>query len=203
MGEDTSAVATAKQRFIEAIKAKHDPQVIDVGAFRGEFTWIAAGLGAWVLAFEPRPDLAEYVRAYAKANGLDRVSVVEAALMDRQGTQILKIPETEQGLATLGSPLRFTEWTREIAVQAFTLDDYYPPNEPDVIKIDTEGAELMVLQGGAKMLQECKPDLLIEYTQDNTQQFDYDVSEIDQFLRDIGYRNFELVQPWDMWVTWR
>jgi len=200
MGEGT---ATAKQRFVEAIKARRDPQVIDVGAFRGEFAWIAAELGAWVLAFEPRPDLAGYVRAYAEVNGFDRVSVVEAALMDRQSTQVLKIPEAEQGLATLGNPLRFTEWTREITVQAYTLDDYYPPNKPDVIKIDTEGAELMILQGGIKMLQECKPDLLVEYTQDNTQQFGYDVSEIDEFLRGVGYRNFELVQPWDMWVTWR
>jgi FkbM family methyltransferase len=150
------------------------------------------------MAFEPQPHLARRIADMS----LENVAVVQAALMDRQGTQILKIPPmVEWGLATVGTPARF-EPVDEYHVAAYTLDDYLDC-KVGLLKIDVEGAELMVLQGGRRILERDRPDILLEYWPENTAQLGYDVSQIDEFLRGVGYRSFERVEPWDLWVTWR
>lgn len=196
-------MATAKERFIAAIESKQEPHVFDVGAGKGEFVRIAAELGAWVLAFEPQEYLAQRLSDMAEEEGWEHVHIVQAALMDRQGVQELKIPPlVDWGLATVGTPLRF-EPVDSYFVPAWTLDDYLETHTVDIIKIDVEGAELMVLQGGVRLLERDKPDILLEYWPQNTAQFGYDVSQLDVFLRRVGYRSLEHVRPYDMWATWR
>lgn len=54
--------------------------------------------------------------------------------------------------------------SREIRVRARSIDSYVEETgvQPDVVKIDTEGAELDVLRGMAKLLRSKRPLLTIE-----------------------------------------
>jgi hypothetical protein len=69
-------------------------------------------------------------------------------------------------------------------VKTTTLDDELHRNpRPDIIKIDVEGADLAVLQGGRNMLQTSLPIVLYEATQRNFPQ-------TKDLLHEIGYKVF-------------
>ena len=58
----------------------------------------------------------------------------------------------------------------------------------DLIKIDTEGCELLVLKGAQELIKKCHPDILCEYWEPNTKQFGYHPSEITKLLVSHGYK---------------
>ena len=51
-----------------------------------------------------------------------------------------------------------------------------------LVKCDVEGAELMVLKGGSRMLEEMRPVIVFECSDQLTQSFGYTVFEALQFL---------------------
>ena len=68
---------------------------VDVGAHRGALTyWMltAAGRTGRVVAVEPIPELAAYLRRLGTEGGFDRLCVVEAALSSASGTTTLHVP---------------------------------------------------------------------------------------------------------------
>ena len=55
-----------------------------------------------------------------------------------------------------------------------------------VIKIDTEGAELMVLLGGSRLIAAHSPEIFVEFS-DHTFSFGYHPSQITKLLNSMGY----------------
>ena len=55
-----------------------------------------------------------------------------------------------------------------------------------VIKIDTEGAELMVLLGGSRLIAAHSPEIFVEFS-DHTFSFGYHPSQITELLNSMGY----------------
>jgi FkbM family methyltransferase len=120
--------------------------VFDVGASFGLFSISAARAGARVFAFEAVPETAEALRTHLAWNAVARrVDVVQAAVCDRPGEEELSEHETPF-LASLAEPS-----SRTRRVPALTLDGFCAQRgvEPDVVKIDVEGAEARVLAGAA------------------------------------------------------
>lgn len=56
-----------------------------------------------------------------------------------------------------------------IFVPTTTLDKELETAMPDFVKIDVEGAELLVLKGGQKLFQEQAPILILEVKKENLQ----------------------------------
>lgn len=54
-----------------------------------------------------------------------------------------------------------------ISVPTTTLDNELETDVPDLVKIDVEGAELLVLEGGRRLFEEKTPILIIEVKKDN------------------------------------
>ncbi|KKM39490.1 hypothetical protein LCGC14_1564570 [marine sediment metagenome] len=65
-----------------------------------------------------------------------------------------------------------------------------PLTRLDLLKIDTEGAELEVLRGARRTLKELKPTIIIEIADVCTRQFGYPSSYLVTFLEDHGYQVF-------------
>jgi FkbM family methyltransferase len=149
--------------------------VYDVGANLGLYSRYLLVLGAGrVIAFEPdaanRALLAENL---ALAEAGSRVTVLPYAVADREGGAEFQVDDVQSTSGTLskvtgGAPsvgrqnLRLPPLTATVACR--TLDSLAAEGlpRPDVVKIDAEGAELLVLAGAAKMLRESGPKLLIE-----------------------------------------
>lgn len=131
---------------------------VDAGANIGFFTVAGArivGPGGRVLAIEMIPETAEILRTHCAINALPNVTVVEKALSDRAGDEVVAhLPLAHVGQATLlPETLHGGERIREIIVQTTTLDAVTTGFEQiDLLKIDLEGAEAVALAGAKQAL---------------------------------------------------
>lgn len=190
--------------FFERTLEGERPVMLDVGANTGTFCLLPSLNPALTgYAFEPTPAIRTILARNIALNQLqDRMKVIPMAVSDRGGTQKLKLPRSgnASGLACLGKPLRFHEWD-EIEVPVTTLDRFaFEHNlaKVDLIKIDTEGCELLVLRGGEALIREHRPGILTELFEQNTLQFGYHAQEIVDLLRSWGYQG-ERVGSEDMY----
>jgi len=167
--------------------------VWDIGANVGLFAFAAAyvaGSEGKVLAIEADTFLVDLLRKTSSIphHNRARVEVLPVAISERVGVSYLNI-------ANRGRSANFLEGTegstqtggvREIQmVGTLTLDlisTYYPP--PNVLKIDVEGAEDKVLQGGKQLIQQYKPKILIEVSSEN-------IESVTKFFRVQNYKLFD------------
>ena len=129
--------------------------VFDIGANVGIFTVQQARRGARVYAFEPNPNCFRRLSKAVAANGFgDVVSLFNVAVGSTSGMGALVVP---RGWTTNGNVLSTAHPdTDSISVELTTLDHVVPSfalTHIDLLKIDTEGAELEVLRGADRTLQ--------------------------------------------------
>src|SRR5687767_12327641 len=131
----------------------------DVGANAGFFTLLAAqlvGPKGRVIAFEPEPVNLEKLRYHVTRNSAANVTVLGAAVSDREGIAMLG---GTGAAASLGSDVGVQVTT--VTIDGLVGDGKIPP--PDVVKIDVEGWEFPVLNGMNHTLKTFRPVLLIEF----------------------------------------
>lgn len=150
--------------------------VYDLGANIGWYSLLAArvvGPRGSVLAFEPSLENALLAQQNATVNGLDNITVVAAALTDRDGwVAFLQRGSLEGRLEKDDSDAQAERRARQrirfegrTLVPITSLDSWLaqtgePP--PSVVKIDVEGAEVGVLRGMKQTLSSARPTLVIE-----------------------------------------
>jgi len=145
--------------------------VFDIGAHRGYFTLLFArlvGECGQVHAFEPTPATFEILQA----NSSGRKNIVlqqKAVFSDTKeltfhdfGTSAPAFNSIYEPRLTAEERLRIS--TADVLVQAISIDDYVKQTgtRPNFIKIDAESAELPILQGAKKTLQELRPAFTLE-----------------------------------------
>lgn len=138
--------------------------LVDIGANIGLTTVPIAKLdGVRVIAFEPHPLNLRSLRASLAWNDLtDRVDVRDVALADASGSMSMEVAAANIGdhrLRPASSPPvedLFGEGSREtITVTVERLDDVIDEGtlaRPIVVKVDVQGAEALVLDGGRATL---------------------------------------------------
>jgi FkbM family methyltransferase len=138
--------------------------VVDVGANVGYLTVMAAlliGPSGHVVAFEPGAANLERLRANLALNNCTNVTVIDKAVTNRVGEVEFFINSDDSGGNALWDPGQYPGNVKSLAnpiritVAGATLDAEWerlrlPP--PTVIKIDTEGAEQLVLEGARNLL---------------------------------------------------
>lgn len=153
---------------LDLLSPKHEPQttdwfrirnddvVVDVGAHIGRYTLIAARKGAKVIAIEPDPSNFALLRTNVIANRLSNVVLVPQAMTSRPKTLWLSLADsTNTGTSSVG-PDGITDPShvrgrREVQVRGETLDrlvESLKLDRIDWLKIDVEGHEVAVLEGG-------------------------------------------------------
>ncbi|TCH99798.1 FkbM family methyltransferase [Roseococcus sp. SYP-B2431] len=163
--------------------------VVDIGANIGYFSIRFSqlvGPGGSVFSFEPVPTTRARLLRNIAENGCGNVTVCPVALMDRAAS--VTIFETEShGVAGLRE---LSENTTAHPVEGVRLDDYLSPPKPvRLIKIDVEGAERLVLQGGEGLIARDRPHIVLEKDAPALKAFGYGFSEVAaQILRHGGYR---------------
>jgi FkbM family methyltransferase len=148
--------------------------VLDIGANKGIYSyWLSRAVGpsGRVIAFEPQPEMADYI----SRRRLRNVDVVNVALSDRAGLATLSRKRVGDGSASLGRNIGDT-----IDVKLARLDDFGPIQNLKFIKCDVEGHELSVFRGGEKLLRGARPIIQFESTPD-------EIEPIQSFLRGLGY----------------
>jgi hypothetical protein len=83
-------------------------------------------------------------------------------------------------------PLRFSD-TERVQVETVTLDQMFPVEKVEYIKVDTEGWEYFVLLGAQKILERCKPILQLEINETNMRQCGVSRQDLLSLLEKYGY----------------
>ena len=159
--------------------------VFDIGANVGFYTILAARLSGTtgaVHAFEPLERNLACLRRHCEINALSNVTIHDVALADTTGDHAFSTGANPAmgGLAGDGS----------LRVRTRTLDDMWGGGElpdPDLLKIDVEGAEMRVLQGAEAMLKASGPKIFLSAHGYRLR------DECTAFLEGIGYRTETMV----------
>jgi FkbM family methyltransferase len=132
---------------------------LDVGANDGEsaLTALRQFPKARVISFEPHP--VTFSELVIRMRDEPRWGVVNSALGSEPGeVEMFEYDNSRINSLTDNAQyaVRFRQKSRRISVRCTTLDSYCAQNgieQIDVLKIDTEGFDLRVLQGSSVMLQ--------------------------------------------------
>ena len=143
----------------------------DVGANVGLYTWEVRKVcpARKILAFEPDPENIKLLEKTLRGANLQNVEICKYALSN----QLAEVSFFQDNLTSAtgcvaGKDKPWIEQylngsTNEIRVKTETLDSVVRQDRtPSLIKIDVEGHEVEVLQGGKNTLSEAKPLLIIE-----------------------------------------
>ena len=137
--------------------------VYDIGANVGIYTLLAstrAGASGMVYAFEPLARNLNYLRRHVALNQLQNCMVIEAAMGKSEGLGRFSATDWAASMARLDPE------KGEIVVPVTTLDSCIfgerQLRPPKVLKIDVEGAEVDVLQGASRILEEFHPAIFLE-----------------------------------------
>jgi FkbM family methyltransferase len=175
--------------------ASRGVNVIDIGANIGYFTVLASkliGPEKSVYSFEPQARVVTRLSRQIELNALCNVKVFPIALSDKQGTVSFHVPsEGYEGYGSMHANGRFNVM-KTIEVATERLDDVLCKlNNPKIglVKMDAEGAELLILRGATQLLSSPdRPVLIFEANETNCKPFGYCVFDILQFVHTFGYR---------------
>ncbi len=184
-------------RFLRRLLQPGD-QIIDVGANHGVYTLSMAktvGPNGRVWAFEPASTTSQLLAASIEANEFRHVVLDRSALSDHSGTAELSLNVNSElnALAGPGTPSGHSE-----KVALTTLDECsvrFAWRQIDFLKIDAEGEEARIVQGGARFFAEFTP--LVQYEIKAGQDFHFDL--VHQFAA-LGYDSYRLVPGLDLLV---
>jgi FkbM family methyltransferase len=130
--------------FVKAIR--EGDYIVDIGANIGYFSLLAAvltGPTGHVLACEPLPANIEKLQANILCNSIFNIKLVTAPIWSREEEVTLYAHEDGR-LASLG---KLDSPSGELKLRATTLRKLWQA-PPRILKIDAEGAELDILEGG-------------------------------------------------------
>jgi FkbM family methyltransferase len=164
---------------------------MDVGANVG-ITTIPMACALWpdgrVIACEPSSENAERLSANVHRNGLTNVEVLEVAASNCDGHTRLQLA-SDPAYHSITRVAQEKATGRYIDVPVSRLDTIWERGgrpRVSLIKIDVEGAELEVLKGSVRLIEACKPDLLVETNSLDSKDL------VSQWLQERGY---SLVTP--------
>jgi FkbM family methyltransferase len=147
-------------------RSLHGRTVVDIGANRGVYSyWMHKKVGprGHVVAFEPQPELNKYLVDLKSAFRLTGLTVAGVGLSSSPGEKRLVRPRRNWGGASMEhDPSADSDC---LTVTVTTLDEYFESHAARplrFIKCDVEGHEYDVFLGGKRVLQEDRPELLLE-----------------------------------------
>lgn len=132
--------------------------VIDVGANIGYFTLLASrlvGEEGKVFAFEPEPYNYSLLCRNVRANGCSNVITIQKAVFSKSGKMSLFLEKRNLGGHSL-SKAGILDRAGSIAVEVTSLDEFFQNKgfRIDIVKMDTEGSEMGILQGMTNLINQ-------------------------------------------------
>jgi FkbM family methyltransferase len=182
--------------LVSFLKERIKPEmvVIDVGANIGFHTMLAArlvGAAGKVICIEPNSENCRLILLSANENQFGQVVIYPVAASDFQGYALFTTH-----IGSNGGLLRSTKKTLLdpscVVVPTIRLDDIIK-EKVDLIKIDTEGAEGLVVGGAKSLIEQQRPIVVSEFSKEMLQQVSgMSGTEYLTYFRSIGY-NLHLI----------
>ncbi len=165
---------------------------IDIGAHVGYFSLLfrlMVGAGGSVYAFEPSTDTYRRLVHNVMINRFTNLLPLPLAVADRNGIANFHVNPDNEGESSLFAESGPTA----TPVQVVCLNEFFRDGmevRPRLIKIDAEGAEMAILQGGDAWFDEYGPDMaIVEINRGTLLRSGVDEREIQAFFERRGYRS--------------
>jgi FkbM family methyltransferase len=179
--------------------------VLDIGAHHGLYTLLASklvGERGHVIAFEPSPREVRKLARHIRVNGCRNVRLEACALAEESKEGELFVVDGSRDWGNSLRPPAVAESTHTMNVSIRRLDEVLAERNierVDFIKLDTEGAELLILRGAYKLLQTPpRPIILAEVQDERTQPWGYAAREITQLLAGWHYHWFFITEAGEL-----
>lgn len=160
---------TYESGFAKLLAASVSPGSVayDIGSWHGFFAGVMAAQGAsHVHVFEPLPANAERIRHLISLNPSRGMTLHAAAVGEREGAMdLIVMPETSMAKLEMSAFQSDSSSAIRLRVQVRSIDamvragDIAPPR---LMKIDVEGAEVMVLLGARETIRRYNPIIFAE-----------------------------------------
>ena len=200
-----------KRRLVRAIKKNYEKELsminkfsdksksaVDVGVYRGVYSYKLSKKFKHVYAYEPNPLIFPYLEKNLKKI-ISNLTIKNYALSNNSGIADLRIPTRSNsffknnieelyrlGCATIHNKNDFENY-RIKKVKKMCLDQDLNNINLGFIKIDVEGHEREVIEGAQKLIRSSKPILLIEIEERHNKK---PIIETINFINRIGYSPF-------------
>jgi FkbM family methyltransferase len=151
-------------KFIEILYNNYQIEnIIDIGANIGYHSlYFSKHVKNKVYAFEPHPQVFNVLENNIKLNNIENINIINKCVGDKDGTVFMSklnlLNESNHG------DIHILNKKSDYQIESIKLDDY-KFNDIDLIKIDVQGYELMVLNGGIQTILNNKPIIIIEIEQ--------------------------------------
>jgi FkbM family methyltransferase len=169
--------------------------VLDVGAHVGLHTLMfsrRAGIDGHVLAVEASPANLGLLRKHLDWNHCRNVRLVGAAVGDREGEVAFTFRPDPTDPGGFANSLAYDICGETATIRMTTIDTLCVGCEPDLIKIDIEGAELLALKGAYKTLMRSAPVIVVAIHPDAMRAIDTNPAELVAYLGICGYEGRHL-----------
>jgi len=182
---------------------------LHIGASDARHSYVMSGLigSGHIYAFEPSSYSYHHLKLMVKLHRLKNISTYKYAISDSEGTVTLITPEKSTG--HVGRSFAYitqdksdcasrkdikSHKTKKEEVKSTSIDQFVSKNcisKIDFIRCDTEGSEMLILNGGQETINKFKPNLLVEIHSHSLKDiFNCSAKEVAKFLFDLGYVMF-------------
>lgn len=180
-------IINSTEYFCKLIQDNYN--ILDIGAQSGCFALASKFFPntKWK-AFEPDPTNYNILTKNLELNEIKNVDCYNFGISDFNGELDFNISLSHRGLNTFGfKHLEGLGEIERIKVKVFKLDDIID-HKIDLIKIDTEGSELNILNGGKQKILEHKPKIFLEYDKDHLNKFGKNLTDLNDFIQELNYK---------------
>ena len=175
-------------------------KVIDVGANIGLYALTFAKLigenEGIVFAFEPSDEAFFRINQNIKLNNFKNIKAYKLGVSNEIGETDFYMTEDDAYNSLGKTPMKRIIEKRNIPI--ITLDKFIEDNNIDeinILKIDTEGADYLVLRGATKLLENKNPPIILcEYNKITQSGYDYRLDDLIDFLELKGYKIYEIIK---------
>ncbi|WP_416666897.1 FkbM family methyltransferase [Egbenema bharatensis] len=188
-------VESARMEMVMAQVITDSMNCIDIGAHLGSVlnqmqTFSPHGVH---IAIEPIPYKSHWLK-----QKFPSVRILQTAISDFVGKVEFFLQSQQSGFSGLRLHTNGVEQQsiERLQVPCTTLDEIVPSDRSiDFIKIDVEGGELSVLQGGETVLDRCHPSIIFECTQSGLDAHEVSPTAVYDFFQTHSYSIF-LMKDW-------
>lgn len=194
------------------INIKKGSFVIDVGANSGLhsiFFSKLVGKEGKVYSFEPDQTTFSLLKRNLAFNNCENVACYNCALSNKETTIKMIGVNTDSVRLKEGDSFKYMQEAlsesdeQERLINAYKLDDIADlkkANKIDFIKVDVEGAELLVLQGGINTIAKHKPTIVFELSGEWSKRFGYKPYQLLALIKELGYEMDEY--DFQQWIAY-
>lgn len=164
---------------------RHNDQFYDIGANVGAYTILASGaVGCKSFSFEPLPDTFNRLKDQIKINKIEHlVKTFNKGVGYKRGSL-----EFTNSLNCMNRVNTDPNNTNVTLVDVVTLDETFHPDQPSFVKIDVEGYEAFIINGGKEFFSNTNVLGIIIEINGSGKEFGISDQEIDNILRGHNFQ---------------